>query len=30
MTVLPGHDDRVIVPEGDGKHRVEPLANEYV
>ena len=29
MTLFPGHDDRVIVPEGGGKHRVEPLALEY-
>ena len=29
MTVLPGHDNRVIVPEGAGKYRVEALANEY-
>lgn len=28
MTVLPGHDDRVIVPTGAG-HRVEPLTAEY-
>ena len=29
MTVLPGHDDRVIVPSGDGGHRVEPLRSVY-
>lgn len=29
MTVLPGHDDRVIVPGGDGGHRVEPIRNVY-
>lgn len=28
MSVLPGHDDRVIVPDGDG-HRVEPLQPLY-
>ena len=29
MTVLPGHDDRVIVPSGDGGHRVEPIRSVY-
>ena len=29
MIVLPGHDDRVIVPDGPGAHRVEPLQAVY-
>lgn len=28
-TVLPGHDDRVIVPTGDGSHRIEPVKDAY-
>jgi N-acyl homoserine lactone hydrolase len=29
MTVLPGHDDRVIVPEANGEHRIEPIRDVY-
>ena len=29
MTVLPGHDSRVIVPEPGNGHRIEPIANVY-
>ncbi len=29
MTVLPGHDDRVIIPDADGSHHIEPLSLVY-
>ena len=29
MTVLPGHDDRVIVPDAEGGHHIEALRDIY-